>query len=134
VTWSRGEDPRSGGRNQTSLTDLMITRGKAGSDRFKDELKKSMDTSIQETINKEANIYKSVTYSDDMSEFEIVVDRKALEDSWSFAGFGFLVTAGFYQAFLGVDESERFVILNYVDEKTGEVFDTVDSRTLDEEN
>ena len=118
--------------NDDQTVTYRMSRGEY--DRFKDELKKSMDTSIQETINKEANIYKSVTYSDDMSEFEIVVDRKALEDSWSFAGFGFLITAGFYQAFLGVDESERFVILNYVDEKTGEVFDTVDSRTLDEEN
>lgn len=118
--------------NDDQTVTYRMSRGEY--DRFKDELKKSMDTSIQETINKEANIYKSVTYNDDMSEFEIVVDRKALEDSWSFAGLGFLITAGFYQAFLGLDESERFVILNYVDEKTGEVFDTVDSRTLDEEN
>ncbi len=35
---------------------------------------------------------------------------------------------------MGVEESEPFDILNYVAEKTGEVFDTVDSRSMNDEN
>lgn len=102
--------------------------------RFKDDLKASVDETIQTSINEESNIYKSVTYTDDLKEFEVVVDRKTYENSMSFLGFGLLLSSGFYQAFTGVDESDVFIIINYKDEKTGEVFDTYDSRTDDNLN
>ncbi len=102
--------------------------------KFKADLKASIDESIQTALDEEANIYKSVTYDNDLREFEVTVDRKALESAFSFFGFGLLVTAGFYQAFTGVQEGDRFVLINYVDEKTGEVFDTYDSRTLQDQN
>lgn len=97
--------------------------------KFKDDLKASVDETIQTSINEESNIYKSVTYTDDLKEFEVVVDRKTYENSMSFLGFGLLLSSGFYQAFTGVQEGDVFVIINYIDEKTGEVFDTYDSRT-----
>lgn len=103
-------------------------------DRFKADLKAGVDESIQDAINEESDIYKSVTYTDDMSEFDVVVDRKALEDGFSFVGFGLLISGGFYQAFTGVDESKRSILIKYIDEKTGEVFDTYDSRELQEGN
>lgn len=102
--------------------------------KFKDDLKASVDETIQTSINEESNIYKSVTYTDDLKEFEVVVDRKTYENSMSFLGFGLLLSSGFYQAFTGVDESDVFIIINYKDEKTGEVFDTYDSRTDDNLN
>jgi hypothetical protein len=96
---------------------------------FIDDMKTEIDETIQESINKESKIYKSVTYTDDLKEFEVVVNRKAMESSLSFLGFQLLVSGGFYQAFTGVDEKDAFVIINYVDEKTGKVFETYDSRT-----
>lgn len=118
--------------NDDGTVTYRMSRGEFN--RFKTELKSAVDESIQQAINEEANIYKSVTYSDDMSEFEVVVDRSALENSFSFFGFQLLFSAGYFQAFTGVDESKRFVLINYVDEKTGEVFDTYDSRELQEGN
>lgn len=118
--------------NDDGTVTYRMSRGEF--DRFKADLKAGVDESIQEAINEESNIYKSVTYNDDMSEFEVVVDRNALENSFSFFGFGLLFSAGFYQAFTGVDEGKRFVLINYVDEKTGKVFDTYDSREMQEGN
>lgn len=101
---------------------------------FKDDLKTGVDESIQESINGESNIYKSVTYTDDLKEFEVVVDRKAFKNSMSFLGFSLLISAGFYQAFTGVQEGDGYVLINYIDEETGEVFDTYDSRTDEDMN
>jgi hypothetical protein len=52
----------------------------------------------------------------------------------SFFGLSLLFSAGFYQAFTGVQEGDGFVLINYIDEKTGEVFDTYDSRTDEDLN
>jgi hypothetical protein len=101
-------------------------------DRFKNNLKQSVDESIQEAINNESNVYKSVTYSDDLREFKVLVDRAEYENSFSFFSFSILITASFYQAFSGVESSDRFVVINYIDENTNEIFDTYDSR--EEEN
>lgn len=96
--------------------------------RFKKDLKKGVDESIQEAINNESNIYKSITYSDDLRQFKVTVNRTELENSFSFFAFSILISAGFYQAFTGVSENNQYVIINYVDEKTNAVFDTYDSR------
>jgi hypothetical protein len=102
--------------------------------RFKDDLKASVDETIQTSINEESSIYKSVTYTDDLKEFEVIVNRNAFENSMSFFGLSLLFSAGFYQAFTGVQEGDGFVLINYIDEKTGEVFDTYDSRTDEDLN
>ena len=101
-------------------------------DRFKNSLKQGVDESIQEAINSEANVYKSVTYSDDLREFKVIVNRVEYENSFSFFAFSILITASFYQALSGVENSDRFVVIKYIDDKTNEVFDTYDSR--EEEN
>jgi hypothetical protein len=118
--------------NDDGTVSYRMTRNEFN--KFKDDLRASVDETIQTSINEESNIYKSVTYTDDLKEFEVVVDRKAMESSFSFLGFGLLLSSGFYQAFTGVDESDVFIIINYKDEKTGEVFDTYDSRTEDNLN
>lgn len=97
-------------------------------DRFKKDLKEGVDKSIQEAINNESNIYKSITYSDDLRQFKVTVNRTELENSFSFFAFSIVISAGFYQAFTGVSENDRYVIIDYVDERTNAIFDTYDSR------
>jgi len=97
-------------------------------DRFMKKLKSDVDKAIQEAINTESNIYKSVTYSDDLREFKAVVNRSEYENSFSMFNFGILIFAGLYQTFAGQNESDRYVIIRYIDEKTNEEFDTYDSR------
>jgi len=97
-------------------------------DRFKKDLKEGVDKSIQEAINNESNIYKSITYSDDLRQFKVTVNRTELENSFSFFAFSIVISAGFYQAFTGVSENDRYVIIDYVDERTNAIFDSYDSR------
>ena len=97
-------------------------------DRFKKDLKEGVDKSIQEAMNNESNIYKSITYSDDLRQFKVTVNRTELENSFSFFAFSIVISAGFYHAFTGVSENDRYVIIDYVDERTNAIFDTYDSR------
>lgn len=112
--------------NDDNTVTYRMSRGEY--DRFKKDLKKGVDDSIQEAINNEATIYKAVTYSDDLREFKVTVNRAELENSFSFFAFSILISASFYQAFTGVGENDRYVVIDYIDEQTNAVFDTYDSR------
>jgi hypothetical protein len=112
--------------NDDNTVTYRMSRGEY--DRFKKDLKRGVDDSIQETINNEAKIYKSVTYSDDLREFKVTVNRAEFENSFSFFAFSILISAGFYQAFTGIGENDRYVVIEYIDEQTNAVFDTYDSR------
>ena len=87
--------------NSDNTVTYRMSRAEYG--RFKESLKEDLDEGIQESINSEANIYKSVTYSDDLREVKVVVNRSEYENSFSFFGFGILLSASFYQAFMGLD-------------------------------
>jgi hypothetical protein len=56
------------------------------------------------------------------------VNRAEFENSFSFFAFSILISAGFYQAFTGIGENDRYVVIEYIDEQTNAVFDTYDSR------
>lgn len=112
--------------NSDNTATYRMSRGEY--DRFMKKLKSDVDKAIQETINTESNIYKSVTYDDDLREFKAVVNRSEYENSFSMFNFGILIFAGLYQSFAGQNQSDRYVIIRYVDEQTNEEFDTYDSR------
>lgn len=112
--------------NSDNTVSYRMSRGEY--DRFMKKLKGDVDKAIQETINTEANIYKSVTYSDDLREFKAVVNRSEYENSFSLFNFGITIFAGLYQSFAGQGESNSYVMIRYVDEQTNEEFDTYDSR------
>lgn len=112
--------------NSDNTATYRMSRGEY--DRYMKKLKSGVDEAIQETINTESNIYKSVTYDDDLREFKAVVNRSEYENSFSMFNFGILIFAGLYQTFAGQNESDRYVIIRYVDEQTNEEFDTYDSR------
>jgi len=96
--------------------------------RFKDELRTSMEAGIQELIDDEPKLYKSVTFNDDFNTFDVTVNRKKFESGISMFSFGVTFASKFFQIFSGVGVKDRFTIVNYIDESTGEVFDTYDSR------
>lgn len=90
------------------------------------EMKEELDASIQEAVNQAPEVFKSVTYDDAVTEFEIVVDKAAYESNMEaqWIGFGLNFQAMFYQAFAGVSESDRGGAVNLIDEATGDVFDS----------
>ena len=117
--------------NNDNTVTYRMSRAEYG--RFKKRLKEGLDEGIEDAINSESTVFKSVTYSDDLREFKVVVNRTEFENSLSAFGFGFgiLISATFYQAFMGVEESDRYVVISYLDEQTNEVFDTYDSREVE---
>lgn len=90
------------------------------------EMKTGIDESIQETVDEYPDVIRSVTYDDAVTEFDVVVDRAAYEAEFGigFIAFTFGIAGMFYQMFEGVPEAEQQVLIEYVDEATGEVIDT----------
>ncbi len=94
--------------------------------RILEEQRRSTVELIDDGIAEESGIYKSVTFSDDLREFDVTVDREALENSMSFFGLTLVMSGSMYQAFAG--QAEQYVIIRYMDESTGEIFSTYDTR------
>jgi len=95
---------------------------------MKSEMRNGVDELIAESLADEGEIYKSVEYSEDMREFTVGVDGSVFGQSISFFGFGLMIAASFYQPFAGVSTDDRYVKITYVDQSTGEVLDTYDTR------
>ncbi|WP_010676880.1 hypothetical protein [Bacillus timonensis] len=95
------------------------------------EMMKDMETSINETIEdmKTGEDYvsiKDVTHNKDFTEFTLVVDKSAYENSMDgFAVFGLGISGAYYQMFNGVSEDDYQVTISVKDQATGEVFDKV---------
>ncbi len=90
------------------------------------EMEQDLNNTIEEIKNSEefASI-KNVITNKSLSEFTLLVDREAFENSFDvFATLGLVFSAVFYQLFDGVDPENYEVIINLKDESTGEVFET----------
>lgn len=95
------------------------------------ELLGEMAEGIQETIedlrtSEDFVSIADVTANDSYSEFTMIVDREAYENSFDgFAAFGLGVSGIYYQLFQGVDPDNFQVLVHVQDEETGEVFNTI---------
>ena len=105
---------------------VTFTMAKGVWEQYLREMKTDLDAAIQEMVNEAPEVVKSVSYDNDVSEFEVVVDRAAYESNMEaqWLGFGLNLQAQFYQLFAGVPENERGGETRFVDEATGEVFET----------
>lgn len=68
--------------------------------------------------------YKSISYDDDMTKFDVRVDRAvfdsdAMEPMYALALY---MLGGYYQMFDGKAESQVDVTVNFIDDSTGQVF------------
>ncbi|SDZ05344.1 hypothetical protein SAMN05421736_105241 [Evansella caseinilytica] len=92
-----------------------------------DELVDSMNEAIEEIKNSEDFVsIKDVTANSSFSEFTMVVDQEAFENSFdAFAALGLGITGMYYQVFEGVAQDDIKVTINLENEETGDIFDTV---------
>ena len=90
------------------------------------EIKTGMKESVEEIKNDEDfQSIKDITYNDSFSEFTVVVDKAAYENSFDgFATFGLGMAGAYYQLFNGEEPEDYKVTISIKDETTGEVFDT----------
>lgn len=115
----------SGTKNENGSITYVMTNGQR--DDYLDEMRTSLNESLQQAIDEESDVYKEITYNDDLTEFDVVVNRQAFENSFSFLQFTIELSSSFYQTFDGVSADDSKVIINYIEEGTGDIFSTYDS-------
>jgi len=105
---------------------VTYTMSKAAHDKAVQEMRDGIDSTIQETVNESPNVFKSVTYNDAVSKFEVTVDKDAYEADMGagFIGFNLGLSGIYYQMFQGVPTDDQEVVINFIDESTSEVFDS----------
>lgn len=85
----------------------------------------NLDESIAETLSSEGSI-QDIVHDAKFANFKMTVDRASFENSMSaaFVPFSLGIGAMFYQAFDGVAQTDRRVVVAYIDGATGEEFNT----------
>jgi hypothetical protein len=89
-------------------------------------MKDGIDETIDEAIAENPDLFRKVTYNSSVSRFTVTVNQSAFEASFEapFIGFGLGLGGLFYQIFDGVPKDKQEVIIDFVDEESGAVFDT----------
>lgn len=95
------------------------------------EMMKEMEEQVKNTIEEMKNSedfvsIQDVTVNKSFSEFTMIVDREAFENSFDgFAALGLGFSGMFYQLFDGVNPDDYEVKIKLEDAGTGEVFNTI---------
>lgn len=95
------------------------------------EMMKELETGIIESIEDMKNntdfvSIQEITYNKSFSEFTMIVDKEAYENSMdTFASFGLGLSGMYYQLFNGADSEDYQVKIMVKDQATDEVFDEV---------
>ncbi|MCM3584849.1 hypothetical protein M3182_03700 [Mesobacillus maritimus] len=116
---------------------IEATKNKDGSLTYKMSKKKhkemlqEMKTEMVSTIDEMKNgedypSIKDITYNDSFSDFTMIVDKEAFENSFdAFATFGLGLSGMYYQLFSGVDPEDYEVKITVEDAATKETIDEV---------
>jgi hypothetical protein len=83
-----------------------------------------LDTAMQEIVDGLPGVIKSVTFNDEITEFEVVVDREAYEASEDAQWLEFSLNyySKSFQLFSLIPENEQRGRVDLIDEATGKVF------------
>jgi len=105
---------------------VTYAMSKAAYDEALQKMRDGIDLAIQETVKEKPHVFKSVTYDDAVSRFDVTVDKDAYgaDTGAGFIGFSFGLSGIFYQMFDGVSTDDREVVINFIDDLTNEVFDS----------
>jgi len=138
------------GDNETALTEESkeagikeITKNDDGSITMKmtkdahrkllDDLKSSVDDTINEMVTDKENYpsYDSITYNDDLTEFDVNVDSSIYGGFDSLAAaFTFYLQGNIYQSLNAVSSDKIKTIVNFIDKDTGDIIESGDSSAL----
>lgn len=106
---------------------VTYTMSKSKHRELLDEMQEGIEENIDEVVNSEDfPSIKEIQANKKYDRYDVIVDQESYENS--FDGFGVLGVAFssmYYQLFEGVNPSDYEVIIDMIDEETGEVFDTI---------
>lgn len=116
-----------------SVTNVMT---KSKQKELADGLKDSMETMVEELINGKDKIesFQKIEYDENMTEFNVYVDREKYSGWDSIAYMGFYYIGGIYQIFVGIPSEETNVVVNTIDFQTNEIIESNSSKKFSEEN
>jgi len=136
ATFIEGEDidnvvaeaKKDGIKDVTKNEDGSVTykMSKAQHKKMMKEMKTSVTTYVDEIVNDEdfASI-QDIKHNGSFSEFTVVVDKAAYENSFDgFAMLGLAMSGMYYQAFEGTNADKLNVTVHSKDASTGEIFGT----------
>lgn len=124
------EEAKGKGIKEVKLNDdgsVTYTMSKDAHKELLEGMRNNITDSIEELIDDEdmASI-KDIVPNKTFSEFEIVVNKEKFENSFDgFGVLGLVFQSMFYQLFEGVEPDNYKVLINYKDEATKEVFNSV---------
>lgn len=90
------------------------------------DFKREIDNSIT-NLTTTGTSYKSITYNDNITQFDVRVDKDAFaqsETDQSYSAAIFML-GGYYQMFSGVPSDQVDVHINFIDDKNGRTFGSV---------
>ena len=89
-------------------------------------LREGMDQSIREMTTGEEAIasFQKIEYNEDLSKFDVYVDQSKSTPFDGLAVFAFYMSGLYYQSFAGVEADKIDVVVNFIDNATGELTET----------
>ena len=110
---------------------ITIVMSKAQHKKTMEELNKTLDEAVQEMVGSED--YPNITaieHNDDYTNFKVTTTSEELSFNESFSGVAFFMFGAMYNSFNGTSADNIHV--DYINEASGEVIDTFDSKNLDD--
>lgn len=113
---------------------MTVKMSKKAHEEVLSEMKKSLDEEIKATLEDKQNFpsFSEITYNKDLTEFSIKVDSEIYGGYDAIYSMVLLLNGGIYQSLNSVPDDKLTVIVNIIDQDTGDVIDTINSAQLDE--
>lgn len=104
---------------------LTYKMSKSVHDEMLQEIEESVDGAVEEAKQNSESI-KDITSNKALTEFTLLVDREAFENSFDgFVSITLGISGIYYQIFAGENADDAKVTIHVEDEASGEVFDTI---------
>ncbi|MDZ8275372.1 hypothetical protein R2Q81_05320 [Microbacterium aquimaris] len=103
---------------------VVYTMTKLQRDEMLAGMRSSAQDAADELITDETNSVTTVEFNDSMTAFQVSVDAARYGALESLLALGFYIQGALYQQFNGVGPDDVDVIVEFVDDATGEVLDT----------
>lgn len=96
------------------------------------EYKQDVDETINSYLNGENKVesFVNIEYSDDMDEFNVYVDPTNYSEWDGIYALAFEMSGYFYQLMNAVPEDQMDVIVNFINNDTGEIMDSASLRDM----
>lgn len=100
-----------------------------------EEIKTGIDEGLKEILEDKENYpsFDSITYNDDVTQFDVKVDAASYDGLQSFVALAFYIEGNMYQTLNAVPEAELKTIVNFINKDTGEIIESGDSTAMSEE-